>query len=88
MLFLCRAMHFSLWATLGPRYGAIALTWRKVSSGAHRKASGRWICRDVEISRGRDRGLGLGLAVAAAPIPSVRYMSLCKALPVKGLVAS
>jgi len=55
---------------------------------AHRKASGRWICRDVKISRGRDRGLGLGLAVAAAPIPSVRYMSLCKALPVKGLVAS
>jgi hypothetical protein len=25
MFFLCHAMHFSLWATLGPRYRAITL---------------------------------------------------------------
>jgi hypothetical protein len=87
MLFLCRAMHFSLWATLGPRYRAIAL----LEEGVKRGASQSFRTLDLskcEISRGRDRGLGLGLAVAAAPIPSVRYMSLCKALPVKGLVAS
>ncbi len=34
MLFLCRAMHFSLWATLGPRYRAIALLEEGVKRGA------------------------------------------------------
>jgi len=34
MLFLCRAMHFSLWTTLGPRYRAIALLEEGVKRGA------------------------------------------------------
>jgi len=33
MLFLCRAMHFSLWTTLGPQYRAIALFGGRCKAG-------------------------------------------------------
>jgi hypothetical protein len=46
MLFLCRAMHFSLWATLGPRYRAITPT---LEEGVKRGASQCF--RTLDLSR-------------------------------------
>jgi hypothetical protein len=72
MFFLCHAMHFSLWATLGPRYRAITL----LEEGVKRDASQSF--RTLDLSRCENQsgpwsrsGVGPGSGRRAYPLSTI-----------------